>query len=765
MYKILALTLFLTIAVVILDALYPLPSRLEQSYTRTLVSKEGELLRAFADGEGVWRYPVTIEQVSPLYLQALLNYEDRWFYQHPGVNPFAILRALIQNSRAGRVISGGSTLTMQVARLIDPHTKTIAGKLKQIFRALQLEWYFSKQDILRYYLNHAPFGGTLAGVQAASRTYLGKSAQQLSHAEAALLAVLPQAPSRLRPDRYPQRAQMARNKVLDRMQSLKVWPATQVRDAKVEGVAKQWYRQDMIAPLLARRLQNKAKSHQVLVTTIDYAMQRNLADHVRQYVRRLPQQTSAAVLVVENANLAVRTYIGSSDFMDAERYGHVDMVRATRSPGSTLKPFLYALAIDAGLIHSASLLVDAPINIKGYRPGNFSHGFAGAVSAGEALRRSLNIPAVQILHHFGVNRFVSQLKNAGLNMRLPVGGRANLSVILGGVGTQLESLVSGYTALANKGLAGKLRFLPSDPIEHRRFFSAGAAFIVRDILTRSLKRNSLHVSSMAWKTGTSYGFRDIWSIGVTEKYTIGVWIGRPDGSPLLGHYGARTAAPLLFSIMEHILPMQQQTPVVIPPKEVSAATICWPLGRRQAMTAESLCHVTKSAWILEQNVPGTFFDESQWQSNPVTLLIDADTGHRVDAGCLPPKTRVLKKALWPLSVEPWIPARYRRAKQLPHFDKRCRAPVAHPTHAIKIVGLEDKHVLKAVQPVSDLPTVQLSTRGGNGKVYWYVNGQEVATSYADNIMRYPFKRAGEYQITVIDSLGSTDSINIQVGYF
>ncbi|BCG64153.1 MAG: penicillin-binding protein 1C [Methyloprofundus sp.] len=748
-----------------LDYLYPLPdSQFEQSYARTIVSKEGELLRAFADSNGVWRYPVAIEQVSPLYLQALLTYEDRWFYQHPGVNPFAMLRALAQNIRSNRVISGGSTLTMQVARLIDPHTRTIAGKLKQIFRALQLEWYFSKQDILSYYLNHAPFGGTLAGVQAASSTYLGKSAQQLSHAEAALLAVLPQAPSRLRPDRHPRRAEKARNKVLDRMLSLQVWTATQVQEAKLETVTKQWHKQAIVAPLLARRLLNKVVANKALVTTIDYAMQRNLAELVQQYIWQLPKQTSAAVLVVENANLAVRTYIGSSDFMDASRYGHVDMVQATRSPGSTLKPFLYALAIDAGLIHSESLLMDTPININGYRPGNFSRGFTGAVSVSDALRHSLNIPAVQVLHHLGVNNFVSQLKNAGLKMRLPADGKANLAVILGGVGTQLESLVASYTALANNGLSGKLRFLPSEPVEQRRFLSAGSAFIVRDILTRGLQRDALKASPMAWKTGTSYGFRDIWSIGVIQEYTMGVWIGRPDGTPLPGHYGARTAAPLLFSIMERIRSQHKKIHAVMPTKTVSTEDICWPLGKSRTTTPDNLCHVTKSAWILEQNFPRTFFDDKEWQSNPITIWVDANTGSRVDASCLPKQTRSLKKALWPLAVEPWIAAQYRRNHQLPEFDKRCQAPVSQNEQSIFIVGLEDHVILRVIRNDMDLPTIQLSTQGGIGQLYWYINGQEVAITRGNELMRYQFKNTGQYQITVIDSLGSTDMVNTQVGY-
>lgn len=748
---------------VFLNAIFPLPiTQPEHSYARTIVSQNGELLRAFADDKGVWRYPVTLEQVSPNYIEALLNYEDRWFYWHPGFNPFAIIRALLQNIKSGRVISGGSTLSMQVARLIDPHSRTIPGKLKQILRAIQLEWYFSKQEILSYYLNHAPFGGPLEGVQVASLTYLGKSARLLSHAEAALLAVLPQAPSRLRPDRHAKRAEQARNKVLDRLLTLNVWTASQVQEAKIETVIKQWHRPAVVAPLLARRLKNKVQADKALVTTIDFSMQQSLEELVKQTTNRLPEKTSAAVLVVENESLAVKSYIGSSDFMDSGRYGHVDMVQATRSPGSTLKPFLYALAMDAGLIHSASLLVDAPSSFDGYRPSNFNRGFSGAVSVSDALTRSLNIPAVQVLHHFGANNFVSQLKNAGLNIRIATDGKANLAVILGGMGTQLESLVGLYSALANKGLSGKLRYLPDAPLQQKRFLSEGAAFIVKQLLERDIKGNKNKANAFAWKTGTSYGYRDMWSIGVSDKYTVGVWVGRPDGTPLPGYYGARTAAPLLFSIMQRIRPRQQQNRHLKQPASVTQTTICWPLGGAQQNTPEDQCHMSKKAWILEQNFPNTLIAATVWESNPLTVLLNKQTGLRVNASCLPKQSTQLKKALWPLAVKPWIEPEFRRNYQIPGYEEHCLTHSSQDYQPLMIKGIRNNTVLKSSASRFGLPTIQLNSTGGQGKRFWYLNGQELATSNASQRISHTFNRSGNYQIIVIDSVGNIAMVNFEL---
>ncbi|OYT96823.1 MAG: penicillin-binding protein 1C, partial [Pseudomonas sp. PGPPP3] len=532
------------------DRLFPLPLPADDQ-ARVVVAEDGTPLWRFADAEGVWRYPVTPEQVAPAYLQALLSYEDRWFYQHPGVNPLALGRAVWQNLSGGRVVSGGSTLSMQVARLLDPHSRSLSGKLKQLWRTLQLEWHLSKAEILTLYLNRAPFGGTLQGVAAASWAYLGKPPSQLTHAEAALFAVLPQAPSRLRPDRHPHAAQAARDKVLRRLTQFQVWTPTQLREALEEPVLLAPRREPSLAPLLARRL-NTPHSPALISTTLDAALQRRLEDLLLGWRARLPERTSAAILVVEHETMAVRAYLGSVDITDPRRFGHVDMISAQRSPGSTLKPFLYGMALDAGLIHSESLLQDVPRRYGDYRPGNFAAGFSGPVAASAALATSLNLPAVQLLEAYGPKRFAGELRSAGVPLALPALAEPNLALILGGAGSRLEDLVGGYRALAHGGKSARLRLQPQDLLVERRLLSPGSAWIIRRILSgqarpdRDPRAHLLQRPSLAWKTGTSYGFRDAWAIGVGPRYLIGIWIGRPDGTPVPGQFGLASAAPLML---------------------------------------------------------------------------------------------------------------------------------------------------------------------------------------------------------------------------
>ena len=416
----------LLIIAVFLDRLNPLPLPDDSGGSTVVLARDGTPLRAFADREGIWRYPVTPDEVSPLIsthcsgMRIAVPLASR----HQSAGRAARGRQMLVN---GRVVSGGSTLTMQVARILEPQSRSASGKLRQSLRALQLEAHLSKREILTLYLDRAPFGGTLQGVEAASWAYLGKPARRLSHAEAALLAVLPQAPSRLRPDRAADAARAARDKVLDRMATLGVWSKAQVEDARIEAVVARTLQPPLSAALLADRLRQAHPRARRIATTIDIALQRALEARVRDYLVRLPERTSAALLVVDNEDLSALAYVGSATFGDEARLGHVDMVRAWRSPGSTLKPFLYGLALDDGLIHSESLLIDAPQSFGSYRPGNFDMAYNGPVSAAEALRLSLNVPAVDLLDRVGSTRFAARLANTGLALRLPRGVLPNLS--------------------------------------------------------------------------------------------------------------------------------------------------------------------------------------------------------------------------------------------------------------------------------------------------------------------------------------------------
>ncbi|HEX5756822.1 MAG TPA: penicillin-binding protein 1C, partial [Arenimonas sp.] len=624
----------------LLDRVFPPPLPEAQDSGSIVVAADGRPLRAFAGRDGVWRYPATPDTVSPRYLEALIAYEDRRFWWHRGIDPLAVARAAWQWLRHGEVVSGGSTLSMQVARILEPQSRSIAGKSRQMLRALQLEWRLSKREILTLYLNHAPFGGPVEGVEAASWAWLGKPSRQLSQAEAALLAVLPQAPSRLRPDRHPAAAQQARDKVLTRMAQLGVWSRTEVADARIEPVIARRLQPPLLAALLAERLRAEDPRATPITSSIDADLQAVLESRVASYFAQLPERSSAALLVVDNRSMLARAYVGSLQFGDAARLGHVDMVRAWRSPGSTLKPFLYGLALDDGLIHSESLLIDAPQSFGDYRPLNFDPRFNGPVSAAEALRLSLNVPAVDLLDRVGPGRFAARLAHAGVSLRFPRGSAPNLSLILGGTGVSLEAMVGAYAALHRDGLAARVRYRDAEPLDDRRLLSPGAAWIVREMLSAQGRPGQLDTlfdpgtrPRAAFKTGTSYGFRDAWALGGTPGYTVGVWVGRPDGTPLPGQYGAITALPLLFEVLDS-LPREAQGPPAMP-AQVRKQEICWPLGLPIDVEAPQLCQRRREAWTLAGQLPPTLPEREArlWGAGVLRFEVDARSGLRLSAEC------------------------------------------------------------------------------------------------------------------------------------
>ena len=756
------------LALLLADRLFPLPLP-GDDLARVVLAEDGTPLWRFADHDGVWRYPVRPDQVSPYYLDALLTYEDRWFYRHPGVNPLALARAAWQNLSGGRVLSGGSTLSMQVARLLDPHARSYPGKLKQLWRTLQLEWHLSKDEILTLYLNRAPFGGTLQGVAAASWAYLGKSPSQLTRAEAALLAVLPQAPSRLRPDRHPERAQAARDKVLKRLDSFGVWPQAAINDALEEPVLLAPRQEPRLAPLLARRL-NTHGSPPLIRTTLDAALQRRLEDLLLGWRARLPERTSAAILVVEQPSMAVRAYLGSVDIGDAKRFGHVDMVSAVRSPGSTLKPFLYGMALDEGLIHSESLLQDVPRRYGDYRPGNFAAGFSGAVSASTALATSLNLPAVQLLEAYGPKRFAGELRSAGVPLLLPPLAEPNLALILGGAGSRLEELVSGYSAFARGGMAARLRFQPQAALHERRLLSPGAAWIVRRILSgqarpdRDPRAQLVQRPTLAWKTGTSYGFRDAWAIGVAPRYLIGIWIGRPDGTPVPGQFGLASAAPLLLQVHDLLVNRDSQRGIALPidpqPASVGVAAICWPLGQPLA-SSDPNCRRQRFAWTLDGTTPPTLLAQDQ----PLGLGLQEHfwvnpAGLRVDSRCTGATAQTL--ALWPAPLEPWLPRRERRSARLPAADPQCPPPQVAVAALLSIVGVREGDRLRRPAGHAEPLRLRLSALGGSGRRWWFVDGQPVAETRSGAPFNQLFARSGQYQLSVLDESGQTAQVQFSL---
>ncbi len=741
-------------------------------FAQLVVDRHGRPLGAFADRNGVWRYPVTSAEVSSDYLAALIQYEDRWFYYHPGINPLALMRAAWQNWRCGCVVSGGSTLTMQVARRFYPHSRSLTGKLQQAFRALQLEWHLSKDEILTLYLNYAPMGGVIEGVGAASLLYLDKSPAQLSLAESALLAVLPQAPSYLRPDRHPLRAQTARDKVLRRLRDFHVISSDAYQQALLEAVMAYQPTTPQLSPLLSRTLREKYPHKSLIKTTLDSDVQRQLENFLRQEIQQYPKAHSAAVLVLNNQSHEVIAYAGSADFADNSRFGHVDMVQAQRSPGSTMKPFIYGLAIDKGLIHSQSLLRDVPRYLKDYQPENFTREFSGPVSATDALRRSLNLPAVQVLEALTPQAFDGALKNAGVRYRT-AGGKANLSMALGGGGLSLADLVTLYSALMNDGQVYPLRYeyAAEQQLQPSRWLmSPQAAWVTADMLRspRPDRVRSFAVThkapAIAWKTGTSYGFRDAWALGSTSEYTIGVWFGRPDGTPSPGHYGAVSALPVLFKLFDRLQSEAQTAPA---PAGVSTAMICWPLGRAAQSTPADQCLQSLQAQIVNGQIPPTLTDaatDGLWR-NPLTFWT-SEQGLLVDSECDVGKRTPHVIALWPRSLEHWVPLSQRLRQQLPPADPRCAQPPQLALEPLRIIGIADDLRIRSSRSSGGgstvMPEIALRALGGRGVRDWFIDGRYVASGGEVQTINYRFAETGQHSIVVMDGSGELDRRSVLV---
>lgn len=706
--------------------------------SQLVVDRHGNPMRAFADEAGIWRYPITLDQVSPNYLAALLAYEDRYFYYHPGVNPWALARSAWQWLSNGEIVSGGSTLTMQVARLRYGQRPGIAGKLQQMIRALQLEWRYSKADILTYYINHAPFGGALEGVEAASRSYFGHASARLTDAQAALLAGLPQAPSYYRPDRHPERARYQRDKVLARWQQHGDLALGAVAAAKLEPVQARVPTPPLLSPLLARQLQ-QTDDRSVIPTTIDRQIQQPLAALTQRYSQQLPSGASLAAVVMRHGDGDVLGYVGSADFADPSRFGYIDMTSAVRSPGSTLKPFIYGMALDQGIIHSASLLIDAPLVFDDYLPRNFDRGFSGPVAADVALNQSLNLPAVQVLDQLGAQRFYSQLANAGVVLPLPKQAKPNLAIGLGGSGTTLLDLMALYSAFGNAGEVLTPRLQPQQSQTSRPLLSPASAWIIRDMLAEH---------GQLIKTGTSAAYQDSWTMLVNEFYTIGVWVGMPDNQAMTGFYGGVAAKPLAIAISQQLPPQPQRWPQR--PEAVTKKVICWP-GQFQ-------CDQQRQAWTIHGAVPPTLMHTTSQQTlartSDIHYWVATDTGLRGPLGCVT-SMQQRQTSLWPPALQTYIPSAWQTLTRLPKHDPRCQVTPATQL-PLTIKGIEDGSRLRRHQSTQELPTITVRASGGEPDWYWLLNGELLAER--GHQLTLTLEEKGRYELVVSDQTGRSDRL-------
>jgi penicillin-binding protein 1C len=533
-----------------LDAAYPPPLERAAVASREVLDADGELLRAFTTPDGKWRLKVKAADVDPQFLRMLVAYEDQRFDTHHGVDLMALGRAGLQLVTHGRIVSGASTLSMQVARLIEPRTdRSLQAKLLQMARAVQIERRLSKAEILDLYLNLAPYGGNLEGIRSASLAYFGKEPRRLTVGQAALLVALPQLPERRRPDRYHKSAEAARTRVLARMAVAAVIGEGEAGRAELTPVPDKRLALPSLAAHLAEAALRKAPEEVTHRTTLRRDIQQGLESVAAEAATKLGPKLSIAMLMADARTGEIVAEVGSANYFDTSRRGWIDMTRILRSPGSTLKPFIYGLAFEQGMIAQQTLIEDRPADFFGYRPKNFDMTYQGDVTIRQALQMSLNVPAVRILDVVGPSRLMVRFRRADVRPVLPANETPGLAIALGGVGITLHDLVQLYAGLANRGKPVKLGdgiFDQPAMIDGEPLLEPSAAWQVTDILSGMRPPAGAVDRGIAYKTGTSYGYRDAWTVGYDGRYVLGVWVGRADNGAIPGLSGFVSAAPILF---------------------------------------------------------------------------------------------------------------------------------------------------------------------------------------------------------------------------
>lgn len=744
----------------VLDFIFPFNAE-RVSYSKVIYASDGSMLHAFLSPDQKWRIFAGPDEITPELRKAVVFKEDKYFRFHPGFNPFAIVRAAFNNLVKGRRTSGASTITMQLARLLDPAPRTYLHKIREVFRALQLEWHYSKNEILQMYLNLLPYGGNIEGVKSASMIYFGQVTGELSLAQVVMLAVIPNDPNALRPGRNYDDLLARRNLWLKKMLSKGLFPESPVNDALAEPFERQRYPLPSLAAHLSYRLRNAPMDEYGLQTTIKPAIQEKTESLVRNHVRllRSMQITNAAVLVVNNLTMEVDAYVGSAGFDEDMYQGQVDGINALRSPGSTLKPLLYAMAFDQGLISPKMIITDVPVNFNGYRPENYDENYRGKITVAQALALSLNVPAVGLLDQMGTESFLNTLSNSGFKWIGKNTRSLGLSVILGGCGSTLEELTALYAAFPNKGIYRPLRYIDSGSKQKGdTVCSSGAAYMLTEILT-GLKRpdlpdqyrQSADLPRIAWKTGTSYGRRDGWAIGYNHEFTVGVWTGNFPGSGIPELNGADCAVPLLFSIFRAISP-QVRDEWFTPPKDLDFRLVCSESG----MPPDTFCHHVVMDYFLPGISPSVRCNHLQKQ------FVNGSESIGYCRKCLPEKGyREVLYPFYPADLISWYNEMQIPYKEVPPHNPECTT--IRNGSAPYITSLTDGAEYLLIHGGKQELMLACNAENGVGKVYWYLNDIFYkAAAPSEKVFFRP--DAGSYKISCSDDRGRNSDIWVKVTF-
>jgi penicillin-binding protein 1C len=744
-----------------LDHLLPFPHpKLHRPPAVIVYDRTGEPLRIFLPPDEKYRFPVVLEDVPPELIRALIASEDRHFFRHPGVDPIAMLRATWSNLRARRVVSGASTIPMQIARMTEPRRRSLGAKLIESFRALQLTAHYSKGELLEIYINLAPYGSNIEGVGAASYFYFAKEPRRLSLGEIALLTTLPRSPNRYDPFRDPRNARLARDRVLAQLHERGAFTAREIAEACRQQLPGRRRKVPFAAPHWCELARRESPSSR-LDTTLDSSLQRIAEQRVAARVAALQSRGigNAAVVVIDNSTREVRALVGSADFFDAQHNGQNNGAVARRSPGSALKPFLYAKAIDDGRVVPETYLFDIPTDYAGYVAENYDGTYRGRVTTRDALIQSLNAPAVRLVSELGVDSFLTMLRRGGLRTLDRAPSHYGLPLILGSGEVRLLDLTNLYATLAEGGVHRPVRMFhtaaPSRSGE--RLMSAESASMITSVLCE-LRRPDLpqgweltaDTPRIAWKTGTSYGHRDAWSIGFSSRYTIGVWIGNFDGHGVKGLSGADDAAPLLFDLFRAIdtTSVARRSPRRIETIDVCAVSHQLPAPHcRDRVPIERVAGVSRMTSCTIHRL----------------LIVDAKSGERLSGECVAERASVARV----FELDPPELVSYRRANgeqvaALPPLSAACRDVDSELRPRILSPDPATPYRIRRDAPLR-FQEIRLAAESGPDvtSLYWYQDGVLVAAQRPERSV-FVAPVPGIHRIAVVDDLGRSHAVTYEV---
>ncbi|MBE0643577.1 MAG: penicillin-binding protein 1C [Bacteroidetes bacterium] len=741
------------------DRLFPPPAL--PAYSVQVFDNRGELLGASLTADDKWRLRTRLDHVNPDLLRAIVYKEDRWFLLHHGVNPYAVLRAVWSNISSGRRVSGASTITMQLARLLEPDERSYFVKLREMIRALQLEIRYSKPEILERYVSLLPMGGNIEGVASASWIYFNRPPEKLSLAQATALAIIPNNPNRLRLDRSSAEVEKETRRWLRRFLADGVFDSSTLRSALEEDFTVARSALPQRAPhftLFARERAQSDLVHTTLDPAVQDAAERLLWNHVQRVMT--DGVRNGAVLVIDNDSLSIAAWCGSADFADAFNQGQVDGVRAVRSPGSTLKPFLYARAFDEGALTPRMRLLDIPSDFGGYMPENYDATYTGDVTVRDALLQSLNVPAVRELARQGVGPFITWLTAAGFQGIGAAREKLGLSLILGGCGVTLEQLTRASSMFARAGALQNLRYINSDRLgQARQILSPAAAFLVTEILSGHERpdlpaelRATSRLPRFAWKTGTSYGKRDAWAIGWNARYTVGVWMGNfsGEGAPHLS--GAEMAVPLLVDIFDAI-DEQSEKHVPLRPKNVGRREVC---ARTGLLPADRCAEVVED-WYIERCSPNRRCELLR------PFMLSADRSMHFCMDCVPDSSTVEE---WYPVYDPelavWFDVNRVSIPKPPPHNPACTMRMSG--EGPRVISPSPEYTYYIERGAGQQIMLQAASSAGVKKQYWYVDGKLHAT-VGNGEKTFFTPTAKEHRVTCMDDAGRKSRLSVRFSFY